>query len=53
MIEPMRTSWRRWQRGRRLRHTPLDLSDHLLRDVGLERDRPSARMMKHLLRSGH
>ncbi len=52
MIEPIRTSWRRWRRDRKFRRDMADLPDHFLRDVGLERDRVGPRALGHVLRPG-
>ena len=53
MLDPLRQRWRRGRETRRLRRAAADLPDHILRDIGLERDRTGRLVLRHFLHLGH
>ncbi len=53
MIESLLNSWRRSQAERRFRREAVELPDHLLRDIGLVRDRTGRAVTRHARWSGH
>lgn len=53
MINPIARKWRKWQLERQFRKQTADLPDHILRDIGLERDQAGLRVMRNVLPSCH
>ncbi len=53
MLKPLRQRWRRNRDARRFCRAAADLPDHILRDIGLDRDRIGPTLARHLLIAGY
>jgi uncharacterized protein YjiS (DUF1127 family) len=53
MLAPLRHRWRRNRDTRRFWRNTADLPDHILRDIGLDRNQIGPTLARHLVIAGY